>query len=53
MRELLSKYKYISLQKFYNEILNSSNDMKLPKLHFLAKAASGELDDEKVEPYRL
>lgn len=50
-RELLSKY--IPLQKFNDETFNSSNIMKLQKLYILSKLASGEIDDEKVEPYRF
>ena len=50
MKESLSRY--TSLQQYKDEILNSSNFIKLQKLYFLTKAASGELDDEKMESYK-
>lgn len=50
MKESLSRY--TSLQQYKDEILNSSNSIKWQKLYFLTKAASGELDDEKMESYK-
>ena len=51
MRESLSHYS--SLKKYKDEILNSGDAMKLQKLYFLSKMASGELNGEEMEPYKF
>lgn len=51
MKEFISQY--TPFQEYKDEILSSCNVTKLQKLYFLSKIASGKLDDENMESYKL